>query len=114
MRAAGFRFYRIILGTFPVIDLPRTGGRMVLGDRERLLADLRLAGPSTEILDFGASERAGCGVRLALKNHSLAPERMRLSGETGRAMLLGRRTEIRPRQDRPAGGPEPENAGGLF
>ena len=114
MRASGFRIYRIILGTFPVIDLPRTGGRMVLGEREGLLADLRLSGPSAEILDFGASERADFGARLPLKNHPVAPETPRRSGETGRAMLLGRRTETGHRPDKLPGGSESGNAGGLY
>jgi len=113
MRAGGFGIYRIILGTFPVIDLPRTGGRLVLGKREGLLADLRLAGPSAEILDFGAVNERTAGARLQLRNHYLAPERMRLSGETGGAMLLGHQTDIGHRHERPSGGPE-QNAGGLY
>ena len=114
MRAGGFGIYRIILGTFPVIDLPRTGGRLLLGKREGLLADLRLAGPSAEILDFGAPNERTAEARIPLRNHSPAPERMRLSGEPGGAMLLGHRTDIGHRHERPSGGPEPENAGGLY
>ena len=114
MMSDGFGIYRIILGTFPVIDLPRTGGRLILEKREGLLADLRLAGPSAEILDFGAGNEQTAGARLPLRNHSIAPGRMRLSGETGRAMLLGHQTGIGHRHERPSGGPEPENAGGLY
>jgi hypothetical protein len=114
MRAVGSRIYQIILGTFPVIDLPRAGGRMVLGPREGLAADLRLSSPSSEILDFGAYDEAASGAHIPLKNHSPSPERLRLSGETGRAMLLGHRNDIHYKEERPSGGPKPENAGGLF
>ena len=114
MRAAGFRIYRIILGTFPVIDLPPTGGRLFLGRREGLLADMRLAGPSAEIVDFGGASREAAAARAPLRNHSLDPERMRLSGETGGALLLGRRTGQAHRPERLSGGPEPGNAGGLY
>ena len=113
MRAVGSGIYRIILGTFPVIDLPPSGG-MVLGPREGILSDLRLTPLSAEILDFGAGERGAPDARTPLRNHSFNVERMRLSGEAGGAMLLGHRTDIRQPKEKPSGGLRPENAGGLF
>ena len=87
---------------------------MVLGPREGLAADLQLSSPSADILDFGAYDKAAFGARIPLKNHSPSPERLRLSKETGRAMLLGHRTDIQYREEKPSGGLEPQNAGGLF
>ena len=114
MRAAGFRILRFILGTFPVIELPLVGERLVLGRKEGLMADMRLAGPSSEIVDFGALECNEARARAPLRNHSLAPERLRPCGESGRAMLLGHHTDIGRRQEMLPGGPGQGNAGGLY
>jgi len=113
MRAWGMGIYRIILGTIPIIDLPLTGGRLLLGEREGLLADLRLAGRSVEILDFRAEKDPASLARLPLKNHSLTPDKERLSADSGRGMLLGRKAAVR-RPQKQSGSPEQENAGGLY
>jgi hypothetical protein len=101
------------LGTIPIIDLPLTGGRLILGEREGLLADLRLAGRSVEILDFRAEKDPASMARIPLKNHSLTHNRVRLSAESGKGMLLGREATVR-RSQKPSNRLEQENAGGLY
>jgi len=113
MRSGGLGFFKFMLGTIPIIDLPTTGGRLVLGERGGLLADLKLAGRSIEILDFGAEKGPMPAARVPLRNHSLDPERIRLAPEGGRGMLLGREPGA-PRPPGNSGGPHQENAGGLY
>ena len=113
MRVAGSGIYRIILGAFPAIDLPKDSEGMMLGAREALLADLRLTPSSAEILDFGSGAKVAQSERTALRNHT-KPGHLRLSGETGKAMLLGHRTDIRHPEENLHRGLRPGNAGDLL
>jgi hypothetical protein len=113
MRTGGLGIYRILLGTIPVIDLPTSGGRLVLGERDSLLSDLKLAGRSIEIVEFGSRKDPPTPANAPLRNHSLSPVKMRLAPENGKGMLLGRETGALSLGE-VSGGPRQENAGGLY
>lgn len=89
MGAIGSGIFRIILGSFPVIDLPGKNMDMMLGPRESLLRDLHLSGPATEMLDFGEVGTRPAGERRPLRNHFPCAAGPGLAGDPGKAMLLG-------------------------
>jgi hypothetical protein len=71
--------YRLILGTFPIVD-PASGAGMPprSPDRAALLEALRRAGPRDEVFDLGKEPPR------SLRNHARAPRR-----RSGRPKLLG-------------------------
>jgi hypothetical protein len=114
MRAIVSGIYRIILGGFPVIDLPGKNSGMLLGPRESLLRDLRLSSPATEILDFGENSARQAGERRPLRNHFPGAAGPGLAGDPGRAMLLGHKDDSLMLKHKDAQFHGPEIARGLY